>query len=135
MASESGNAADIRKRFQEAGFEVLAGPAQDSLEVKKNNCVWTLTRQKDSRWVTSGPPWFAVRGERFELEDHGYQHFWFREGQRVPVRHSDLNAMHRFLEEVRYLLGIKVLYHESLGTTNARSVYDRLTGRPDRNLV
>jgi hypothetical protein len=41
-------------------------------------------------------------------------------------------VLHRFDEEVRYILGVTSLYNESLGSTNARTAYDRLTGRPDR---
>ncbi len=133
MATDS-DVSDIRKEFRQAGFEVFGGPNLDAFEVKKNDCVWTVTR-KDGRWVTTGPPWFNRLGERYELEDHGYQHFWFHDGKRLPVRCAELDTLHLFVEEVRYVLGIKVLYHESLGTTNSRSVYDRLTGRPDRNLV
>ena len=54
------------------------------------------------------------------------------DGKRFPIRKVDLETLHRFDEEVRYILGLKSLYNESLGTTNARTVYDRLTGRPDR---
>ncbi len=134
MANDSAVDSDIRKNFSAAGFEVFNAPDRDTFEVKKQGCVWTVMR-KDGRWGTFGPPWIILRGQRYELEDHGYQHFWYRDGKRLPVRRGELDTLHRFVEEVRYVLGIKVLYHESLGTTNARSVYDRLTGRPDRNLV
>ena len=64
------------------------------------------------------------------LEDHGYQKFWLFEGKRFPIRQGDLKALHLFDEEVRSILGLKTLYHESLGSTSSRSVYDRLDGRP-----
>jgi hypothetical protein len=69
-----------------------------------------------------------------ELEDRGYQKFWLSksDGKRFPIRKVELEILHRFDEEVRYLIGMKSLYNESLGTTNARTEYDRLTGRPDR---
>jgi hypothetical protein len=69
-----------------------------------------------------------------ELEDRGYQKFWLfqPDGKRFPIRKADLEILHRFDEEVRYLMGTTDLYNEALGTTNARTVYDRLTGRPDR---
>jgi hypothetical protein len=75
-----------------------------------------------------------VHGIPCELEDRGYQKFWYsrREGKRFPITRADLETLHRFDEEVRSILGLKSLYNESLGTTNARTVYDRLTGRPDR---
>jgi len=82
----------------------------------------------------SGPPCFVVHGINCELEDRGYQKFWYSksDGKRFPICKVDLEVLHRFDEEVRYILGLKSLYNESLGTTNARTVYDRLTGRPDR---
>jgi hypothetical protein len=54
------------------------------------------------------------------------------DGKRFPIRKIELEILHRFDEEVRYIAGLKSLYNESLGTTNARTDYDRLTGRPDR---
>jgi hypothetical protein len=75
-----------------------------------------------------------VHGINCELEDRGYQKFWYSkpDGKRFPIRKVDLEILHRFDEEVRYVLGLKSLYNEALGSTNARTVYDRLTGRPDR---
>ena len=54
------------------------------------------------------------------------------EDKRFPIRKVDLEVLHRFDEEVRYILGLTSLYNEALGSTNARTVYDRLTGRADR---
>ena len=59
MATDS-DVSDIRKEFQQAGFEVFGEPNLDAFEVKKDDCVWTVTR-KDNRWVTTGPPWFIRR--------------------------------------------------------------------------
>jgi hypothetical protein len=82
-------------------------------------------------WVPSGPPYFLVRGLNCELEDRGYQKFWYHDRKRFPVRKQDLETLHRFDQEMRSILGLKSLYHESLGSTSARTVYDRLDGRPD----
>ena len=94
--------------------------------------LWRLERDRTGRWVPAGPPYFLVRGLNCELEDRGYQKFWYHEGERFPVRRVDLENLHRFEEEVRYILGLKRLYNLSLGSTSARTVYDRLAGRPDR---
>jgi hypothetical protein len=123
---------DIRKRFTEAGFEIAeTGKSPETVSVKKHGCVCYLIRQPDG-WAPSGPPCFIVRGLECELEDQGYQKFWRHEARRFPIRVADLKDLHRFDEEVRECLGWKSLYHESLGTTCARSAYDRLSGRPDR---
>jgi hypothetical protein len=132
MATEIAVAQDIRKQFEQAGF-VVADPQPGRLELNKSGCVCYLESQ-DGRWVRSGPPYLVVRGANCELEDRGYQKFWYSkpDGRRFPIRKVDLDTLHRFDEEVRHILGQKSLYNESLGTTNASTVYDRLAGRPDR---
>ena len=123
---------DLRKEFQQAGFEIAdAGAAPASVEVKKNSCTQVLIRDSSGAWRASGPPHFTVRGLKCELEDRGYQKFWYYEGKRFPIKQNDLRVLHQFDEEVRAILGLKSLYNESLGTTCARSVYDRLHGRPE----
>ena len=132
MATETAATLEIPKQFEQAGFQVTESPA-GRLELKKSGCVCYLEKQ-GGRWQRSGPPYFLVRGIACELEDRGYQKFWYSkpDGRRFPIRKVDLETLHRFDEEVRYILGTRSLYNESLGTTNARTVYDRLTGRPDQ---
>jgi len=123
---------ELRRQFERAGFEVSPSPvSSDFLEVKKYNCSYTLKGDPNGHWMPDGPPWFLVRGVKCELEDRGYQKFWYRQGQRFPIRVADLRALHRFDEEVRDILQLRSMYHESLGSTSARSVYDRVSGRPD----
>ena len=132
MSAAVNEATDIRKQFEQAGFQIATSSENsDSFEVKKNNCSRTLARASKNEWRPSGPPHFFVRGMECKLEDHGYQKFWYSEGKRFPIRQGDLKVLHQFDEELRAILGLKSLYHESLGTTSARSVYDRLDGRPD----
>lgn len=132
MANESTFAQDIRKKFEQAGF-VVADAGLGRLELKKSGCVSTLA-SKGGRWIRSGAPCLLVHGVPCELEDVGYQKFWLSktDGQRFPIRKVDLETLHRFDEEIRYIIGQRNLYNESLGSTNARTVYDRLAGRADR---
>jgi hypothetical protein len=132
MTTETAPAQDIQKQFEQAGF-VVTGAQPGRLELKKSGCVAYLESQ-GGKWIYSGPPNFVVQGIHCELEDRGYQKFWYSkaEGRRFPIHRADLEILHRFDEEVRYVLGLISLYNESLGTTNARTVYDRLTGRADR---
>jgi hypothetical protein len=124
---------DLRKKYQEAGFEIVeaAGEA-GSFAVKKGDCTQALEHDASGAWRLAGPPTLKVRGLDCRLEDRGYQKFWLHGDQRFPIRVSDLKTLHRFDEEVRLILGLPSLYHESLGTRSARSAYDRLDGRPDR---
>lgn len=132
MATETAAAQDVQKQFEQAGFSV-SGAQPGRIEVKKIGCVASLEKKGDG-WIYSGPPYFVVHGINCELEDQGYQKFWYSKAddKRFPIRKVELEILHRFDEEVRYLLGFTSLYNESLGSTNARTVYDRLTGRPDR---
>jgi len=100
--------------------------------MKKYGCVQYLQPGPDRIWVRLGPPYFIVHGLNCELEDRGYQKFWYHQGARWPIRKTDLETLHRFDEEVRQILHLQSLYNESLGSTCARTAYDRLEGRPDR---
>ncbi len=122
---------DVRARFQQASFEIAKLEA-DAIEVRKNGCRRILRRDSNGVWALAGPPNFIVRGMSCELEDRGYQKFWYSNGKRFPARQTDLKTLHSFDEETRALLGVKSLYHEALGSTSARTVYDRLRGRPDK---
>jgi hypothetical protein len=132
MATKTAAAQDIQKHFETAGFKVNDAPP-GRIELKKSGCVAYLDSQRGT-WIYSGTPCFVIQGIHCELEDRGYQKFWYSktDGKRFPIRKVELESLHRFDEEVRYLLGMRDLYNEALGTTNARTVYDRLTGRPDR---
>jgi hypothetical protein len=124
-------ATDIRKQFTDAGFEIVTeGVSPGSIGVKKYNCVQYLEPKAAEAWLPLGPPYFIIRGLNYELEDRGFQRFWRHAGARFPIRKADLQALHRFDEEVREILRLPSLYNESLGSTCARTVYDRLEGRP-----
>ena len=132
MAAKVATAESVQKQFEQAGFAVADAPPA-RIELKKSGCVAYLENQKGNL-IYSGTSYFVVHGINCELEDQGYQKFWYSkpDGKRFPIRKVELETLHRFDEEVRYLLGMRDLYNEALGTTNARTVYDRLTGRPDR---
>jgi hypothetical protein len=131
MAVQQSAATDIPKQFAASGFEVKdLGP--ESFEVAKNNCTAIIARRAGRPWQPADRPRFLVRGLKCELEDRGYQKFWYHEGKRFPIRLMDLKILPRFDEEVRYILGFKSLYNEGLGSTCARTAYDRMSGRPDQ---
>jgi hypothetical protein len=133
MAKQETTLADIRKRFEQAGFTVTGGSGSSGpLEVTKYNCVHRVDRDPQGLWAPVSSAHFIVRGLRCELEDHGYQKFWLTsDGKRFPIKIQDLRDLQRFDQEVRYQLKLKSLYNESLGSTSARTVYDRVEGRPD----
>jgi hypothetical protein len=131
MAKPQTTLADIRRGFEQAGFSVTEGPG-NTLEVRKYDCVHRVGSSSRGFWEPLEPPRFLVRGVACELEDHGYQKFWLTPGgKRFPIKLQDLRDLQRFDQEVRYNLKLKSLYNESLGSTSARTVYDRVEGRPD----
>jgi hypothetical protein len=72
-----------------------------------------------------------IGAEIASLIDGGFQKFLETPGgARRPALASDLKAMHNFEQDLREVLGLTSLYHESLGTVSNRHSYDRLTGRP-----
>lgn len=123
---------DIRKQFEAAGFNVSGGQGDSGpIEVRKKNCLHRIDRNRTGFWAPVSPPHFLVNGLPCELEDKGYQKFWIGDGKRFPVKVQELRELQRFDQEVRYILKLKSLWNESLGTTSAQTVYDRVEGRPD----
>src|SRR5205807_10348063 len=74
------SAADVRKKFEASGFQVAETPGNPrSLEVKKNGFTRRIELDASGAWIPSGYPLFSVRGLDCELEDRGYQKFWYHQ--------------------------------------------------------
>ncbi len=73
-------------------------------------------------------PGYMVGGEVATLLDRGYQKFWKSSRLEVPATAESLQAVHRFAEELRQVVGEPSLYNESLGTTSDSYLYDRVKG-------
>jgi hypothetical protein len=74
-------------------------------------------------------PGYMVGGEVATLLDRGFQKFWKSSRLEVPATAESLQAVHRFAEELRQVVGEPSLYNESLGTTSDSYLYDRVKGR------
>jgi hypothetical protein len=81
----------------------------------------------DVTWVER--PGFLVGGDVATLLDRGHQKFWKSSRLEVPATADSLQAVHRFAEELRQVVGEPSLYNESLGTTSDSYLYDRVKGR------
>jgi len=115
------------QRLKEAGFQVLAEGG--GVRISKHGCAAVLEAS------ASGEPRFAVRAGLetkqgiAHLVDRGFQKFW-QEGERqFPALAAQLQALHRFDQDLRAAMGLTALYNEALGTVSSRYVYDRLEGR------
>jgi len=123
---------DIRNGFEKQGFAVSGGQGDSGpIEVRKYSCVHRIDRNRAGFWAPVSPPHLLINGVPYELEDKGYQKFWLADGKRVAIKLQDLRELQKFDQEVRYILKLKSLWGESLGTTSAQTVYDRVEGRPD----
>jgi hypothetical protein len=74
-------------------------------------------------------PGFMVGGDVAILLDKGFQKFWKTAKLEMPATAASLQAVHRFAEELREIVGEPSLYNESLGTTSDSYMYDRIKGR------
>lgn len=74
-------------------------------------------------------PGALVGGHVARLLDRGYQKFIQSSQFELPATASQLQAIHRFSEDLKLLTGTIDLYNEALGTTSDLYVYDRLKGR------
>ncbi|MGA2726394.1 MAG: hypothetical protein ABSE96_01185 [Terracidiphilus sp.] len=84
---------------------------------------------KDSTAAFAIHPGVLIRGEVARLLDRGYQKFLKTSKYELPATASQLQAIHKFSEELKLLIGDVSLYNESLGTTSDVYLYDRLQGR------
>jgi len=74
-------------------------------------------------------PGAVVAGEISRLVDRGYQKFLQTGKYELPATAAQLQAIHKFTEELTQVTGGVSLYNEALGTTSDLYQYDRLKGR------
>jgi len=110
-------------------FDVAASArVAGSVLVSKDGIGAILAPAKDAPAFVERPG-AVVRGEVSRLVDRGYQKFLATEKYELPATAAQLQAIHRFSEELKQLVGDISLYNESLGTTSDLYEYDRLKGR------
>jgi hypothetical protein len=91
--------------------------------------VLVAAQVKDAPAAFAVRPGVMVRGQIARLLDRGYQKFIKTAEFELPATAAQLEAIHRFSEELNLLTGAISLYNESLGTTSDLYEYDRLKGR------
>jgi hypothetical protein len=74
-------------------------------------------------------PGAVVAGQIARLLDRGYQKFLQTSKFELPATAAQLQAIHRFTEELTQVTGGVSLYNEALGTTSDVYRYDRVKGR------
>ena len=115
-------------QLKEAGFETLDQPG-GRVEIRKHGCAAVLEKGP------AGEPQFAVRPGLLgadgiaQLLDRGFQKFWQQGNRTFPALAEQLQAVHRFAQDLKAVAGQTSLYNEALGTVSSRYLYDRLEGR------
>ena len=74
-------------------------------------------------------PGAVVAGEIARLLDRGYQKFLKTSKYELPATAAQLQAIHKFTEELTQVTGGISLYNDALGTTSDVYEYDRVKGR------
>ena len=120
-----------------AGFAVAqtAGASSGS-RVSKNGCAAVVASGAEGVAVI-GKPGLLIGDEVAYLVDGGYQKFFqLPDGRKLPALAPQLKAIHAFSEDLREALGLTSLYNQSLGSTSAAHLYDRVKdrdkGEPER---
>jgi hypothetical protein len=129
----------VAETLKAHGFETaLSGNA---LRVSKYGCAASLISStevgrelgnatgKDTFVAYKERPGALVQGEIARLTDRGYQKFLQTSKFELPATAQQLQAIHRFTEELSQVTGGISLYNEALGTTSDVYQYDRLKGR------
>jgi hypothetical protein len=131
---------DVLSTLRTLGFDVQAVPAvANQFLVRKYGAGAVLAPAAELLGAEKKLPHVGVRwrerpghllsGEVATLLDRGHQKFWKSARLEVPVTADSLQAVHRFAEELRQVIGEPSLYNESLGTTSDSYLYDRVKGR------
>jgi hypothetical protein len=140
------NAAPTLKQIQDAlvahGFEVKPAPGiADGLWVAKYGCAAVLARGtglsaapgvdpgSDTVVAFRERPGALIQGQIARLLDRGYQKFLMTGKYELPATAQQLQAIHKFTEELTQATGGISLYNEALGTTSDLYEYDRVKGR------
>ena len=135
----------IQDALKSHSFEVKS--VSSGLWVAKYGCAAVLTQ---GTGATAAPgvdtgsdtivafqerPGVIVQGQIARLLDRGYQKFFKTAKYELPAAAPQLEAIHRFTEELTQITGGISLYNEALGTTSDVYQYDRLKGRETLQLA
>jgi hypothetical protein len=100
------------------------------VRIEKYDCGAELRKEPQGDYRMTIIPSIMWQGQFTRLWDAGYQKFLLtNEGNKFPIRVTQLAELRRFNEELRTALGVPTYYNEAIGSTCAYSVYDRVKGR------
>lgn len=114
--------------LRQAGFTVeSAGPGK--ARAIKGGCA-AMIEEGTAERPKIGKAGVVVGNEIAVLVDGGFQKFLqTADGHKYAAQADHLKALHNFQEDMKEALGLTSLYNESLGTTSAAHIYDRVKDR------
>lgn len=116
------------QRLKAAGFTATdRGNGQVLLTKKGCGTVIEKSASGEPQFVVR--PGILMREHIARLLDRGFQKFWQTGDRTVPAAAEQLQALHKFEQELRAVMGLTGLYNQNLGTVSSRYVYDRVEGR------
>jgi hypothetical protein len=113
-------------------FEVMEGvEVAGGVQVSKYGAgaILVASAEQGRAAAIAVAPGALVGGQVARLLDRGYQKFLKTAEFEIPATAGQLQAIHRFSEDLKILTGTVDLYNEALGTTSDLYQYDRLRGR------
>lgn len=115
--------------LSDRGFEVSHPSGGSVYTVSKYQCTASIEAGRNGLPRIAAFPACLVAGAPAVLVDRGYQKFLKAGNREVPATAEQLEALHRFSEELKEALGYTSLYNEGLGSVSTRYQYDRVVGR------
>ena len=116
------------ERLREADFSTQKADGE-RVRISKHGCAAVLEPSPSGEARFAVRPGLETQQGIAHLVDRGFQKFWQEGEQRVPALAAQLQALHRFDQDLRAVTGLTALYNEALGSVSSRYVYDRLEGR------
>lgn len=111
-----------------AGF-TTSSESGGAARVSRNGCA-AVVESAGEGTARIGKAGLLVKDGVAYLVDGGYQKFFqLPDGRKIAAQAEHLKALHAFNEDLREALGLTSLYNQSLGSTSATHMYDRVQGR------
>ncbi len=122
---------DVLSELRRRQFDVqnVAGVAGQE-RLSKYGCAIVVEKAQNAaglRMIVR--PGLVIGGEIADLVDRGFQKFFRTSKAEFPATADKLQALHRFVEELKEVTGSVTLYNEALGTVSDAYLYDRVKGR------
>ena|SRR5579883_1099773 len=120
---------DRMDNARKLGFATSGTGKAGEARVIRNGCA-AVVEDRGADVPLIGRAGLLVGDQIAYLVDGGYQKFFqAADGKKYAAQAAHLKALHSFKEDLREALGATSFYNESLGSTSATHLYDRVKDR------